>query len=268
MELLIQPYTLPSAIEFNFDELKTALTEKVKDYETAIYSDDQIKTAKADKASLNKLKKALNDERIRLEKEYMAPFADFKSRINEIIAIIDKPITAIDTQVKAYEEKAKQDKADAIRKYMMESYNLPYGIDIMKIFDQKWLNASVSMTAIKKEIGERVTNIADDLDTLENLNEYQDFAIVYYAETLNLRDTLNAVKWQKEQNEKQAQVEAERAKAQEKPAEPVKAEPVKEQVKKEEIPGQWVNFSAYLTVETAKKLKTFFDENGIQFKKI
>ena len=51
--------------------MKQELTEKVSMYETLVYTDDQIKEAKADKAQLNKLKKALNDERIRIEKEYM-----------------------------------------------------------------------------------------------------------------------------------------------------------------------------------------------------
>ena len=41
-----------------YEELKQELTEKVSMYETMVYTDDQIKEAKADKANLNKLKKA------------------------------------------------------------------------------------------------------------------------------------------------------------------------------------------------------------------
>lgn len=92
MELKMNDYQLPEKISFNFDELKQELTEKVSMYETLVYTDDQIKEAKADKAQLNKLKKALNDERIRLEKEYMQPFNSFKSQVNEIVSIIDKPV--------------------------------------------------------------------------------------------------------------------------------------------------------------------------------
>lgn len=74
MELKVNEYQLPEQILFNYEELKAELTEKVQHYETLVYTDDQIKEAKADRATLNKLKKALSDERIRREREYMQPF--------------------------------------------------------------------------------------------------------------------------------------------------------------------------------------------------
>lgn len=67
MELKVNEVSIPEKIEFNYEQLKAELTEKVSLYETMVYTDDQIKQAKADKANLNKLKKALNDERIRRE---------------------------------------------------------------------------------------------------------------------------------------------------------------------------------------------------------
>ena len=100
MELRVNEVTIPEKISFNYEELKAELTEKVAFYETLVYTDDQVKDAKADRATLNKLKKTLNDERIRREKEYMQPFNEFKAQVNEIIGIIDKPIAVIDKQVK------------------------------------------------------------------------------------------------------------------------------------------------------------------------
>lgn len=267
MELQVKPYTMPDVIEFNFEELKTALTEKVQEYEIAIYSDSQIKTAKEDRATLNRLKKALNDERIRREKEYMVPFTEFKARINEIIEIIDKPILAIDTQVKAYETRQKEEKEAAVRAYMAE-FHLPYGIDLTKAFNQKWLNASVSMATVKKDIDSLVIGIQSDLETLEGLSEYQDLAITLYAQCLDLRQTLNEVKRQKEVQEQQERIEAER-KAQQAKQPEQKPEEVKPEAKQEEPKkGQWVDFSAYLTNETAKALKEFLKENEIPFRRI
>lgn len=273
MELIVKPYTMPDIIEFNFDELKTALTEKVKDYETALYSDDQIKQAKADKASLNKLKKAINDERIRMEKEYMAPFTDFKTKVNEIIGIIDKPIAAIDAQVKAYDEKQKADKRAEILDYM-KSFELPYGIEIARIFNEKWLNVTASMTAIKKEIDEKVSAIAEDLETLETLEEHQDEAIAFYRNTLDLRASLNEVKRLKDFEEQKRRVEEERHKKSETPLNTEKQAVKPTEQKPEQIPlnkpqeGQWVAFQAYLTNETALMLKQFFVENKIEFKPV
>lgn len=276
MELLVQPYTLPKEILFNFDELKTALTEKVREYETAIYSEDQIKQAKADKAALNKLKKAINDERIRMEREYMVPFTEFKGKINEIISIIDKPIAAIDEQVKAYDEKRQVEKAAEVQKYI-EGFSLPYEISLMKKFNPKWLNASMPMTAVKKEVDEAVVGIQDDLETLETVEEeYLDFAIGYYRETLDLRATLNEIKRQKDFREQQKKIAEERQRKENQikaEKEAGKENPNPEKLleeRKQEQPqeGQWVGFQAYLTAETAMKLKQFFTENGIIFKPI
>lgn len=90
MQLKVNEVAIPAEITFNYEELKTELTEKVSMYETLVYTDEQIKETKEDKANLNKLKKALNDERISMEKSYMQPFNVFKAQVNEIIGIIDK----------------------------------------------------------------------------------------------------------------------------------------------------------------------------------
>ena len=96
LELRMKPYEIPAAVEFNFDELKEALLQKVSVYEQMVYTDEQISAAKADRANLNRLKKALNDERIKREREYMEPFSAFKAQVNEIISIIDRPVMVID----------------------------------------------------------------------------------------------------------------------------------------------------------------------------
>lgn len=267
MELRVNEIAIPQEISFNYEELKAELAEKVRTYEMMVYTDDQIKEAKADRAKLNSLKKTLNDERIRREKEYMKPFNEFKAQINEIIAIIDRPIAVIDQQVKEYEEERKQQKKAEILSYL-HTYELPYEIPVEKLFSDKWLNATVSMKSIYQEIDDKMNDIQDDLETLEELDDYQSFAISYYRETLDLRATLNEIKRQKEIKAKQAKIEAEQAeKKKAAPAEPVKEEkPV--QTEPEKPAGQWINFAAFLTASQAAELKDFFVRRGIEYKAI
>ena len=192
MEIRVDAIQLPERIGFNYEELKKELTEKVSMYETMIYTDDQIKEAKADKANLNKLKKALNDERIRREKEYMQPFNDFKAKVNEIISIIDKPVAVIDKQVKEYEEKQKQDKYREIHDFFI-TRELPDDMPGLfeKIFSEKWLNASVSMKSIREEINARLEQIEMDIKILADLPEYGFEAMEVYKTTLDVRTALN-----------------------------------------------------------------------------
>jgi len=189
MEIKMNEMQLPEKISFNYEELKQELSAKVSMYETMIYTDDQIKEAKADKANLNKLKKALNDERIRLEKEYMVPFNDFKAKVNEIISIIDKPVAVIDRQVKEYEEKQKQDKMQKIKEFF-EKCNFR-DIRFEQIFESKWLNASVSMKTIEEAICAKGEQIAMDMKIIADLPEFSFEAMETYKNTLDVRTALN-----------------------------------------------------------------------------
>lgn len=95
MELKITELQLPGKISFNYEELKQELTKKVKEYGSLVYTDAQIREAKADRANLNRLKKALNDERIRQERDFMKPFDEFKGQVRELCGIVDSASAAI-----------------------------------------------------------------------------------------------------------------------------------------------------------------------------
>lgn len=276
MELKINEITLPEQITFNYEELKQELTEKVSMYETLVYTDDQIKEAKSDKANLNKLKKALNDERIRLEKEYMTPFNDFKTKINEIISIIDKPVAVIDKQVKEFEEKKKQDKLDEITDFFNSTLH-PDWLHLSQIMNDKWLNASVSMKSVKDDIDARLDQIEIDLSTLHSLPEFGFEAQEVYKSSLDINKALNEGRRLSEIQKKKTEYEAtQAAKLAEQIAETKKAEPQPQPAQEgfmnppvEEAPKkQWISFSALLTTDDALALKQFFVDRNIEFKAV
>jgi len=280
MELKVTPYEQPAIIDFNFDELKQELTERVHVYKTAVYDDNQIKQAKADRADLNRLKKALNDERIRREKDYLKPFNEFKDKINEIIKIIDEPVAVIDQQIKEYEDRLKEEKRIAIEEFFINEIkeNLatmpPEWLKFDRIFDNRWLNASVSMTGVKKEITDKVTRINEDVQTLQDLPEFGFEAVAVYKDTLDINKALNEAR--RMSDIQKAKAEAERIAA-EKAAQEEQAKqeptPEPEPVPFEETPApkepkMWVEFRAELTTTQAKELKAFFDERGILFEAV
>lgn len=285
MELRVEEYQLPQKISFNFKELKAELQEKTQHYETMVYTNDQIKEAKADRANLNRLKKALNDERIRREKEYLAPFDAFKKQVNEVIAIVDKPINAIDRQVKEYEEKKKEDKLEAIHEFFDSCEDIPEWLHLEKFFDSRWLNASVSMKSIQETITDKVAQIKTDLATLANLPEFGYEAQQVYISTLDINKALaegqrmsqiqkqkaayEAEQARKREEEARLKQEAEFAKHMNPPAEePAAAEPEKEAVAAAEPAKTWVSFRAHMTTEDALALQDFFQNRGIEFEAI
>ena len=286
MELKMNAYQLPEKISFNFDELKQELTEKVSMYETLVYTDDQIKEAKADKAQLNKLKKALNDERIRLEKEYMVPFNSFKSQVAEIISIIDKPVALIDKQVKEYEDKQKQEKMEQI-KALWSEMDVPEGLTLERVFEDRMLNVSYGMNHVKQKMLDDIKKFNRDMETLAALPEFGYEAQQEYIRTLDLNKALAEgqkmaqIQKQKAEAERlKAEREAEQArlKAEEEARKAAEAEfarninPPAEVAATEETPAQparqWISFAANLTVGEAMELKNFFSTHGIEYKAI
>ena len=283
IELKMNQYQLPEKVSFNYEELKTGLQAKVSQYETLIYSDEQIKDAKADKAQLNKLKKALNDERIRLQKEYMIPFNDFKAKIDELINIIDKPVGLIDKQIHDFEEQKKQDKLAAIKGYW-EACEKPFDIALEKVLDQKWLNASISLKSVYGAIDVLLEQITKDLSTLENLPEFSFEAKEVYKTTLDLGLAIQEGRRLSEIQKQKQEYEAEQAR--------LKAEAAQHMISPvdEQLPGQmgfsdvesyesyvceikeeahqWLGFKAYLTVTDAQALGNFMRCRGIQFEQI
>lgn len=277
MELRVNEVQIPENITFNYEELKQELTKRVSMYETMVYTDDQIKKAKADKAQLNKLKKALNDERIRREKEYMQPFDEFKTQINEIIGIIDKPVAVIDAQVKAYEDKQKQDKRAAIEE-VFGTIGFQTFVTLDMIFNDKWLNASTSLKSIEEEMKQLMYRFSTDLLTLNNLPEFGFEAVEVYKTTLDINKAISEAQRMSQIAKAKAEKEAEQArlKAEKEAAEPKTPENgcntaetnENTDVKTIDENKQWVSFRCQLTVEDAQALGQFFKARNIAFEQI
>ena len=274
MELKMKPYSTPEVRKFNYEELKAELIEKTALYETIVYTDDQVKKAKEDRANLNRLKKALNDERIRQEREYMEPFATFKAQINEIIGIIDKPVQVIDKQVKAFEEQQKAEKRELIEGYWHEvlaEEKVPAAVCFSHIFDEKWLNASVTMKTIQKAIDDKLVKIAEDLAVVRSLPAYAFEAEECYIDTLDLAKAVSEAHRLQEMAERKAAHEAEKAKRLQVSGE-MKEIPVAPKAEPEDLPTEpkreWIAFQALLTPDEARALGQYMKSNGIQYKAV
>ena len=259
MQVKIDEVAIPERIDWNFTELKNELTEKVELYSTVVYTDDQIKSAKADRASLNKLKEALNAERIRRKKEYIKPFEEFEAQVAEVVAIIDKPIAVIDKQIKEVDEKRRNAKREEIGSVWVKM-DRPEWLALPKIFNEKWLNVSYSMATIEAELGTTLEKVRADLGTLESLTEFNVEAIEVYKDTLDLGKAIAEGKRLAEIAKKRKEYEEQKKVSAPTP------DPDEDFMPKPEEPSMWVTFSALLTVTQAKQLKRYFEINEIQFK--
>lgn len=161
---------LPHTVEFNVEELKSELTEKLAYYENLVVTEDAVRDAKSDKAKLNKLRTAIDTKRKEVKKACLAPYDEFERQCRDILDMIDRPINSIDQQIKVFEQKELDAKYDAIKSYFdyimtsEECSGLPIVLD--KIINPKWQNKTCKLDTIKNEITDRIAQIVEDVNGL------------------------------------------------------------------------------------------------------
>ncbi|MBQ8969233.1 MAG: DUF1351 domain-containing protein [Bacteroidaceae bacterium] len=200
LELVVSEKTIGS-LTTNAIQIRELVKQALPRYDIANYSSDDVAKAKADKALLNKAQKTLNDKRIEYEREFMAPFGEFKDVVGETCKLIKEAVAKIDTVIKADEERTKAEKREQIER-LAESCGLEeLGIHLSKIWNDKWLNKSTSLKSVEADIKARMTNITADLETLKSFAEDYDVLVVRYKENLNLQEAVRYANQLKEQRE-------------------------------------------------------------------
>ena len=285
MELRVEPVTFPEVIQFNDEELKAEITSKVEMYKNLVYTgSDQIKDAKADRAALNKLIKAMSDERIRIKKDCLKPYDEFERKIRELTDIVNEPVQLIDKQIKEYEQTLKEEKRKEIEA-LFETIGFQAFVKLEMIWDEKWLNASVSMKSIEEKMRDRMYQIGTDMLTLNRLSEYAFEAVAVYKETLDMNRSIAEAQRMSEIAKQKADAEARRKQEEERRAKEAEEKKVYETpvIIPEPVPDQdqqapehmvtepdkmEVRFAALLTTEDALALKEFFQSRNIEFRAI
>lgn len=175
MDLKIQTdlSSLPSVIDFNFEELKSEISERLEYYNNLVVTEDGIKNAKSDKANLNKLITAIEDKRKEIKKQCLEPYNDFEKKCKELVLLVKVPIDKIDIQIKEFEDIKKQKKyaelKDCFDNYIGDMADI---IQFDKILNPKWGNATVKIDTLKAEIEDNIDRIKKELETLNT--EYAD----------------------------------------------------------------------------------------------
>ena len=197
---------LPQTIDFNFEEMKAELSGKLTYYNSLVVTPDSIKDAKNDKAKLNKLFKAVEDKRKDVKKACLAPYEQFEKQCKEITAMIQEPILAIDTQIKAFDDLEQQQKWVEIEAYYKaEVKELETIAPLEKIVSQKWKNKTESLESVNNAIGDTLERIRGELETISTLHSpYEQQIKDVYLNDYNLSKALME---QKRLEERQKQLE-------------------------------------------------------------
>lgn len=268
-------------IKWNNEELKAEIAEKMQEYKSLVFTEETMKDAKADRAKLNKLKTAFEDERKRIKKLCMEPYETFEKQVKEVIALIEEPIRLIDQQIKEVEERKKLEKKGQILEYYEEHIGALKGVlPFEKLFKQEYLNASKSMKSITEEMVGAIQRVNKDLDTIEGFGSKYELQIKdVYLRTLDLSSAMQE-KARLEEVERKAQELAAKAAASKQNEDRTESEKIEEmqavEQKEEEKDSQTslepqqfqMDFRIWGTREQIMGLRQYLIDHNIKFGKV
>ena len=274
LQLIITKKELGS-LTTNAKAIKEKVKEILPNYNSENYDESNIDKAKSDKAMLNKTSKLLNEERIRIEKEFMKPFEEFKSEVSETCNLIKQASSEIDIIVKEVENKAKEQRKNKITQIFNENVNeLKEVLTLEKIFDEKWLNKGSfkedGSFKLEEELINKINTIRNDLITIgelnskyeielknDYLNHFQLGEIIRKNNELIQREELLKRQQEESKKELEQQHEEKVEKMLEKPVEQEKVDPIKTYTLK--LTGK---------LSAMQQLKKFIELNNIRCEKV
>lgn len=280
-------------IQWNNEELKTAIAAKMEDYKGLVFTEETIKEGKKDRADLNKLRTAIDNERKRVKKLCLDPYNKFEQQVKEVLGLIDEPIRLIDAQIKEVDLAKKEEKRVEIQK-LFETIGFQSFVTLDMIWDEKWLNVTVSLAKIEEQMKSIMYQIGDAVLTIHKLPEFSFEAMENYKQTLNLSQAIaegqrlaDIQKRKEEARIAQEKAEEERRKAEEKKAHQEKAnEDVQEtemgrvidSIERQafdcvtaaatEEPIMHLDFRVWGTREQLLALRNYMNENHLRFGKV
>ena len=240
---------VPGTITTSLDAFAEAMKSVVEVYKNKTYTENEIALAKADRATLNKVRKQVNDKKIEIKKSYMEPYTQFENKVKEVLASIDEASYEIDTVVKHAEEKAKEAKRASI----IETWNLlnPPVNSIDPFWNEKWLNKTYRIENIRVELTEIADKVRRETGFIMTFDEPKRTAVLNLYTSCGFNLSTAQMQYE-EQERRKAEREAELQRMKEQAAKQPVKQPDPIPVVHQEIP------KVVDTVATERKTETIY----------
>ena len=140
-------YELPK-VNYDLSELKEQVQEIKQKYDGLVLKEEDISSIKKEIAQLNKVSKAINEQKISISKEIKKPITDFESEIKEICGSIDTVSRALKDQIDVYTELKKEEKRQEI-------LALDEWVSEYMTFDESWLAVAYTIAKVKVDLAKQ-----------------------------------------------------------------------------------------------------------------
>ena len=291
-------------IEANFEETKAWLTENLEPLRTMAVTPESTAQAKQYRAAVRKIRDRIDESRKMAKAAALEAYSSFETKCKELTALCEEAANALDVQIKAMEEAAKQEKKNRLAEYFAQVVgDMAEWLTFDDCFNPKWLNATYAESTAWMDINAAIDRSRADLNAIRALHsEFETTLLDEYTRTRNIsavlvkNETLGRMKAaEEERKRKEAEAAAKYAAAQQqkmtplKPecigesdeyevidivgtVEPQRAQPVNDLVEEDEHempsaqePEYKVDFRVFGTARQLDGLKAYMQKNGIRF---
>lgn len=292
------------AIEANFEETKAWLTENLEPLRTMAVTPESTAQAKQYRATVRKIRDHIDESRKMAKAAALEAYSSFETKCKELTALCEETAGALDVQIKAMEEAAKQEKKNRLAEYFAQVVgDMAEWLTFDNCFNPKWLNATYAESTVQMDINAAIDRCRADLNAIRALHsEFETTLLDEYTRTRNIsavlvkNETLGRMKAaEEERKRKEAESAAKYAAAQQqkmtplKPecigesdeyevidivgtVEPQRAQPVHDLVDEDghempaaQEPEYKVDFRVFGTARQLDGLKAYMQKNGIRF---
>lgn len=186
-----------------YHDLKRQATDLADNIRTFEVTEDNVKISKKLLAEVNKRVKQLEDERIAIKNNMLEPYKVFEDQVKEIVGIVKDADAIVRDQVKALEERDREEKEMVLWELWqrrIKQYSFGDIIPFLDFAKPKHLNKTTSIEAVEKEMVAFLEKIESDLKVIKQLDDVQDH-INAYLNTYDLGQAMIIVKQDKERKE-------------------------------------------------------------------
>ena len=288
MELQImtsmEPGILPE-IQWNNEELKAEIAAKAKEYTSIAYTDGQETEMRKDRATLNKLVTAFENQRKEVKAFYQAPYQKFETQVKEVLGPVRDAIKVIDDGLAEIERQYRVDKTNKMREiYEAKVGDLRAILPFEKTIKENWYEKAIKDKNLEQGYIDLFKQTRSDMDALDALpDRFRDKAVMKYMENYSLSEALTEGKRLEileaaleERRKKAEEAKAAQIKQQEEVPVPTVEKTAKvavsaqgiAPVQKEAAPVVSLDFRVYGTKEQLMKLRQYMIDNQIKFGKV
>lgn len=237
----------------NLDEVQANIDALLAAYTDRVYTAEDIKGAKADRAQVNHWNDQLNKAAQALKKHYLAALDAPLRRINAMQAQLKECSAAIDRQVKAVEEGEREEKRRALEMIYHDAAgeDLEPLIPFDRVLEKRWLNKTVSLSAAGRELRKALETHREALRIIRTTcAEDVEACTTEYLRDLSLNAAMTERQRRQDARAAQAQAEAARKAAEQaRRAAPVIIPPTEEERAIRAEAAQAAQASAFVTPE-------------------